>query len=140
MKPYTWTDFWTARPWQQKIAAIVGVLLAVFQILTAIFGAFDALIQRGIHLGLGLILVFLVHVWGAKKTGPRKPNWFDWSLVALTIPAIGYLLSHYEWVMVERFRLITPLFWYEKILGIAMIFLVLEATRRVFGKAGNLQI
>lgn len=135
MKPYTWTDFWTARPWQQKIAAIVGVVLAIFQILTAIFGAFDALFQRGIHLGLGLILVFLVHVWGAKKKGPRKPNWFDWSLVALTIPGIGYLLTHYEWVMVERFRLITPLFWYEKILGIAMIFLVLEATRRVFGKA-----
>lgn len=135
MQPYTWKDFWTNRPWQQKVAAVVGITLAIFQILTAIFGAFDALIQRGIHLGLGLILVFLVHVWSSKEKGKGKPNWFDWSLVILSISAIGYLLTHYEWVMAERFRLITPLYWYEKILGIVMIILVLEATRRVFGKA-----
>jgi len=118
-----------------KAATLVGVTLSVFQILTAIFAAFDALIQRGIHLGLGLILVFLVHARSSKKQGQGKPNVFDWTLIILSIVAIGYLLTHYEWVMVERFRLITPLFWYEKILGVVMIFLVLEATRRIFGKA-----
>jgi TRAP transporter 4TM/12TM fusion protein len=135
MKPYTWSDFWTRRSWQQKIAALVGITLAIFQILTAIFGTFDSLFQRGIHLGLGLVLVFLVHVWASKSKGKIEPNWFDWLLIAFSIPCIGYLLTHYEWVMVERFRLITPLYWYEKILGVAMIILVCEATRRVFGRA-----
>jgi TRAP transporter 4TM/12TM fusion protein len=117
------------------MAALVAVTLAIFQIYTAIFGAFDALIQRGIHLGLGLILVFLVHISGAKKKGKTKPAWLDWFLVALSIGTITYLLSNYEWVMVERFRLITPLAWYEKFFGVAIIILVLEATRRVFGRA-----
>jgi TRAP transporter 4TM/12TM fusion protein len=117
------------------MAALVAVTLAIFQIYTAIFGAFDALIQRGIHLGLGLILVFLVHISGAKKKGKTKPAWLDWFFVALSIGTITYLLSNYEWVMVERFRLITPLAWYEKFFGVAIIILVLEATRRVFGRA-----
>ena len=134
MKVYDWKDFWTSRHWSQKVAAIVAVTLAVFQIFTALFGAFDALIQRSIHLCLGLILVFLVHGWGKKKGRPL-PNGLDWALIFFSILGIGYLLTHYEWVMVERFRLITPLEWYEKILGIAMIVLVTEATRRIFGKA-----
>jgi len=134
-EPYTWIDFWSNRAWYQRMAGLVAVTLAIFQIYTAIFGAFDALIQRGIHLGLGLILVFLVHISGAKKKGKTKPNWLDWCLIALSIGTITYPLSNYEWVMVERFRLITPLAWYEKFLGVAIIILVLEATRRVFGKA-----
>ncbi len=133
MTGYGWRDFWTSRHWSQKVAAVVAVTLAVFQIATALFGAFDAIVQRGIHLCLGLILVFLVHVWGKKKGRPL-PNGLDWTLVLFSILCIGYLLTHYEWVMEERFRLITPLAWYEKILGIAMIILVVEATRRVFGK------
>jgi len=134
-EPCTWRDFWSYRAWHQRTAALVAVTLAIFQIYTAIFGAFDALIQRGIHLGLGLVLVFLVHISGAKKKGKTRPNWLDWCFVALSIGAITYLLSNYEWVMVERFRLITPLTWYEKFLGVAIIILVLEATRRVFGRA-----
>ncbi len=134
MKSYGWSDFWTSRHWSQKAAAVVAVTLAVFQIATALFGAFDALIQRGIHLCLGLILVFLVHAWGKKK-GKPLPNALDWVLVLFSVLGIGYLLLRYEWVMVERFRLITPLEWYEKILGVAMIILVVEATRRIFGKA-----
>lgn len=134
MKRYGWNDFWTSRHWSQKLAAVVAVTLTIFQIATALFGAFDAIIQRSIHLGLGLILVFLVHAWGKKK-GKPLPNGLDWVLILFSILCIGYLLTHYEWVMVERFRLITPLEWYEKVLGVAMIILVVEATRRIFGKA-----
>lgn len=133
-EPYTWRDFWSNRAWYQRVAALVAVTLALFQIYTALFGAFDAIIQRGIHLGLGLVLVFLIHVSGAKKKGKTKPNWLDWCFVALSIGTITYLLSNYEWVMVERFRLITPMAWYEKFFGIAIIILVLDATRRVFSK------
>lgn len=116
------------------MAAAVAVTLAIFQIYTALFGAFEALIQRGIHLGLGLVLVFLVHVLGPKSKGRVQPHWLDWCFIGLSISAIAYLLTHYEWVMVERFRMITPMAWYEKFLGVAIIILVLDATRRVFSK------
>lgn len=133
-EPYTWRDFWSNRAWQQRLAAAVAVTLAIFQIYTALFGAFEALIQRGIHLGLGLVLVFLVHVLGPKSKGRVQPHWLDWCFIGLSISAIAYLLTHYEWVMVERFRMITPMAWYEKFLGVAIIILVLDATRRVFSK------
>lgn len=134
MESYTWRDFWGSRTWHQRAAACVAVTLAIFQIYTALFGTFEALIQRGIHLGLGLVLVFLVHVLGAKNKGRVQPHWLDWCFIGLSISVIAYLFTHYEWVMVERFRMITPMAWYEKFLGVAIIILVLDATRRVFSK------
>ena len=50
-------------------------------------------------------------------------------LMALT--GIGYLLFFYEYVVNERFAFVTPLFWYEKVLGAMMIFVVLTAAKRV---------
>ena len=79
MKCYSWNDFWTSRHWSQKLAAVVAVTLTIFQIATALFGAFDAIIQRSIHLGLGLILVFLVHAWGRKKGNRCRTGWIGFS-------------------------------------------------------------
>jgi len=121
----TWTVFWDNRTWSQKIAAIVAIVLAVFQIYTALFGSLDALKQRAIHLGLGLILIFLVY--GVKeKIAGKGPSFLNWICIGLSITAISYLLARYEWITVERFTLITPMAWYEKLLGISAIVLVLE--------------
>lgn len=109
----------------------MAVSLAVFQVYTALFGALDALMQRSVHLGLGLVLVFLVHAMAKKEDGRAAPGWLDWSCVGLTVAIIGYLLARYDWITVERFTLITPLSWYEKVLGLGAILLVLEAARRV---------
>ncbi len=129
----TWTAFWEKRTYYQRIAAVVAILLATFQTYTALFGSLDALKQRSIHLGLGLILVFLVRPWGKRKNG-KGPNWLDWLSAAFTLVVIGYLLARYDWITVERFTLITPLAWYEKFLGIVAIILVLEGARRVVSK------
>lgn len=108
----------------------MGVLLSLFQIYTALFGCLDALMQRSIHLGLALFLVFLS--FGTSRE-PRKGSirWFDWAAILAVLATIGYQLTFYEWVTVERFTLISPLYWYEKVLAIAMILLVLESARRV---------
>ncbi len=129
----SWKVFWDNRTWFQKIAAIVAIALAVFQIYTALFGSLDALKQRAIHLGLGLILIFLVY--GAKeKIAVKSPSFLNWICIGLSITAISYLLARYEWITVERFTLITPMVWYEKLLGISAIVLVLEGARRVVSK------
>ncbi len=129
----TWKVFWDNRTWFQKIAAIVAIALAVFQIYTALFGSLDALKQRAIHLGLGLILIFLVY--GAKeKITVKGPSFLNWMCIGLSITSISYLLARYEWITVERFTLITPMVWYEKLLGISAIVLVLEGARRVVSK------
>ncbi len=127
MSSVTWKEFWHDRLPHEKVAAVVGVVLSVFQIYTALFGTLDALQQRSIHLGLGLILVFLTFM----RKGQRKISWPDILPIVAVIVVIAYLLLNYEWVTVERFSLVTPLFWYEKVLGIITIALVLESARRV---------
>ena len=74
----TWMAYWGTKTYCQRIAAAVAILLATFQTYTALFGSFDALKQRSIHLGLGLILVFLVRPGGKRKNGGGGPNWLDW--------------------------------------------------------------
>jgi len=130
----TWMAYWGTKTYCQRIAAAVAILLATFQTYTALFGSFDALKQRSIHLGLGLILVFLVRPGGKRKNGGGGPNWLDWLSAGATFIVIAYLLARYDWITVERFTLITPLAWYEKLLGIVAIILVLEGARRVVSK------
>ena len=130
----TWSVFWGERTYNQRIAATVAILLAIFQTYTALFGSLDALKQRSIHLGLGLILVFLVRPGSKRKKDEDGPNWLDWLSVGATFIVIVYLLARYDWITVERFSLITPLAWYEKLLGVVAIVLVLEGARRVVSK------
>ena len=54
------------------VVAFVAVSLALFQLYTGLFGSFDALMQRTIHLGLAFLLVFLMHPSGTAKEGKAK--------------------------------------------------------------------
>jgi TRAP transporter 4TM/12TM fusion protein len=129
-----WKSYWGSKRWPQKVAVVVSVLLAVFQVYTALMGAFDSLIQRAIHLGLGMILTFLIYPGWIKGKGGLDPSWLDWLMILFFSGASAYLLLNYNWLMEERFPFITPVIWYEKVLGVGTILLVLEATRRLFNK------
>lgn len=134
MNKITWREYWGPKTWEQKMATLVALALSVFQVYTSLFGAFDSLLQRSVHLGLGLLLLFLTKPGLFKRKRPESPGWFDWGIILFVIAAAMYQLTHYEWLMAERFPLITDLVWYEIVLGIGIIFIVLEATRRLFNK------
>lgn len=130
----TWEKFWYGRPICQKLGAIVGVGLAVFHIYTAIFGTLDALMQRTVHLGLGLILVFLVR--GMRGNEKRRTiGKLDMIAIVATVMVTGCIFARYEWITVERFPLVTALSWYDVVLGIIAILLVLEGARRMVNPA-----
>ena len=129
-----WREYWSAKSWQAKCATLVALVLALFQIYTAVFGSFDALIQRAIHLGLGLILLFLVRPGLILKKGKAGPSWLDWVFLILSGTATAFLACNYDWVTEQRFPFITALSPWEMGLGIAMVLIVLEATRRMFNK------
>ncbi|MCB2190132.1 MAG: TRAP transporter fused permease subunit [Deltaproteobacteria bacterium] len=130
----SWREYWGGKSWEAKCATLVALVLALFQIYTALFGAFDALIQRSIHLGLGLILLFLVRPGLIKAKSKPRPSWLDWIFLAFSAAATAYLVFNYDWVTEERFPLISKLSAWEMILGIAVVLIVLEATRRMFNK------
>lgn len=130
----TWKEFWSDRPVHQRIAAVIGVALAIFHILTALFGSLDPLMQRTVHLELCLILVFLVR--GSRTSGSaRTPGKTDLLWIAAVIFTLGYVFLRYDWITVERFALVTPTEWYENLLGILTIVVVLEAARRIVNPA-----
>jgi len=116
------------------MGAVVGVAMAVFHIYTALFGTLDALMQRSVHLGLGLILVFLVHVTGKSEKG-RTVGKLDVVLIAAVVVMVAYIFVRYDWITVGRFPLVSPLAWYDYFLGIICILLALEGARRVVNPA-----
>ena len=127
--PLTWKEYWHDKSATRRCASVIGVTLAVFQIYTALFGSLDALMQRSIHLGLGFLLVFLIYNVKGKEQG-KMPILGVVPIIAVFF-VIGYILWNYEWITVERYSLISALSWYEKVLGVVCILLVLEAARRV---------
>ncbi|GAA0438636.1 MAG: TRAP transporter permease [Bacillota bacterium] len=112
-------------------AAIVFIgLLAfsLFQLYTGAFGQYTAYIQRTVHLGFALSLIFLLFP-ARKKGNKKKVAWYDYLLVLLSIIVCGYWPVFYE-TLVQQIGSITQV---QMFIGGAAILLVLEATRRAVG-------
>ncbi|WP_047982080.1 TRAP transporter permease [Ornithinibacillus contaminans] len=112
-------------------AIIVFVLLlafSLFQLYTGYFGAYTAYIQRTIHLGFALALIFLLFP-ARKKGDKRKVAWYDYILALISIVVCLYWPVFYD-VIVQEIGGITGV---QMIIGGLAILLVLEATRRAVG-------
>ncbi|SDP69449.1 TRAP transporter permease [Selenomonas ruminantium] len=111
-----------------KIVAFIAIAFSVFQLYTATFGVLDAQLQRGIHLGFGLCLVYLLYPtrksWSRHKLHP-----FDLLLAVLGAAAPGYIVFEYQ-NLVMRAGMVSNL---DLAIGLVGIVLVIEAARRVVG-------
>ena len=112
--------------------AFIGLLaFSLFQLYTAIFGVFTAQIQRTIHLGFALSLIFLLFPANRKKRqkGKFQIAWYDIVLAVLSIGVGAYWPLFFEDLVMNVGRLGTLDFT----VGLLAILLVLEATRRAVG-------
>lgn len=112
--------------------AFFGLLaFSLFQLYTAIFGVFTAQIQRTIHLGFALSLVFLLFPANRKKgqKGKFQIAWYDIVLAILSIGVGAYWPLFFEDIVMNVGRLGVLDF----AVGLMAILLVLEATRRAVG-------
>ena len=111
-----------------KIVAAICIAFSVFQLYTAVFGVLDAQLQRAVHLGFGLALVYLMfptrRSWSRTKLHP-----LDLLLAILGAAAPGYILWEYR-SLVLRAGTVTGT---DFAVGLIGILLVIEATRRVVG-------
>ncbi len=101
---------------------------SLFQLYTAIFGQFPAQIQRTVHLGFGLVFVFLLFP-ASRKFSKKKIPFYDYILVAGAILVGSYWTVNYN-------RLVQSLGQLERmdfIVGLIAVVLVLEASRRAVG-------
>ena len=101
---------------------------SLFQLYTAIFGQFPAQIQRTVHLGFGLVFIFLLFP-ARRKFSKTKIPWYDFILTAGALMIGTYWTINYTRLVQSLGSLETMDF----IIGLLAILLVLEASRRAVG-------
>ena len=111
-----------------KFVSALAIAFSVFQLYTAIFGVLDAQLQRAVHLGFGLALVYLLY--------PTRRAWLedgvhpiDLVLAFLGAAAPAYLIIEYN-ELVLRAGTVTET---DFLVGLLGVLLVIEATRRIVG-------
>jgi len=113
-----------------KFCFILAVIWSLAQLYTAAFGVFPSTLQRAPHVGVALVLIFLLY---PAKRSSGVPNdgipWYDYCFTFLGFAASAYHLVFYE-DLVWRAGLYTQI---DMIVGIIAILLVIEATRRIAG-------
>lgn len=121
----------------RKLKGIMGWIVffgllafSLFQVYTSVFGVLTAQLQRTIHLGFALALIFLLFPARKRDAGRRnKVAWYDIILALLSVVVGAYWPLMID-ELVNRVGRLTQL---DFIVGLLAILLVLEATRRTVG-------
>lgn len=111
-----------------KIISAIAITFSIFQLYTAFYGVLDAQLQRAVHLGFGMTLIFLLYP--TRKAWPRdKLHPVDFVLSLLGAAAPAYILLSYQSLVLRAGTVNST----DLIVGVLGIVLVIEATRRVVG-------
>ncbi len=116
---------------EKKIVYLIVLAMGIFHLYTAVFGSFEAYLQRIIHITFALPVVFLL-VPPKKGLKQTKIPWYDWILAILSILPGIYAIYNYDEIA-SRFVQVDPVTTAQLILAIILTVLLLEATRRVVG-------
>jgi TRAP transporter 4TM/12TM fusion protein len=112
--------------WKDRFTTWVAVAMSLFHLYAA-YAIVPAHVLRAIHVGFVLFLCFLLFPAARRLRG--RIRWFDVALSLLGLATIAYLLLDFD-EFIER--AVTPTTW-DLASGVALILLVLEATRRTSG-------
>lgn len=115
------------------VVTAVAVGMTLFQLYTALFGAYVANTQRAAHITFVLVLVFLLYKPLAKRDQGSVP-FYDWVLLGLAVASYGYFTLYGQEIS-TRFAFAEPLSDFELLVGSVALVILLEATRRVVGNA-----
>ncbi len=113
------------------VVRIVAIGMAVFQIYTAQFGLFSALVQRSVHLAFAVTLVFLLFPISHRHRGayPAYLRLLDAGLALVAVAALVHLAATYKSLAMRGGEASPADLWF----GALLILLVLEGTRRLMG-------
>ena len=111
----------------------LSLFLALFHLYTGVFGTLDAMLQRSIHLGVALLLIFLIYPANKKSNGALGAS--NYIFLVLTIGTMGYLYWNHEYLSQEYIAYVGPVTWIQATFGVSLIFVVLEGVRRALGLA-----
>lgn len=112
---------------------VLGVALAMslYHLWIAYFGTPEAITLRSTHLGFALVLAFLT-LPARKADAGRGPMPWDWLLIFASIAATAYPILERTYIQ-NRFIYVDELRETDIWLGVALVVLVIEASRRALG-------
>ena len=111
-----------------RVISLLCIAFSLFHLYTAAFGQLPPQLQRSIHLGFALSLVFLLYPARASSDRSRM-HWPDVLLAALSMWVSAYIIINYEAIVIQV-ELPSTI---DIIHGGLAILLVLEAARRIVG-------
>jgi len=110
------------------IVAALAVGWVIFHLVTAGLGMLPNYQQRAVHLGGALFFVFLLYQ--GRSRAPRLQLTLDIVLALAAAIILGYVFVNYDEIVVSNWFLHESV---EKLFGIALLLLILEAVRRTLG-------
>ncbi|PKL02357.1 MAG: C4-dicarboxylate ABC transporter permease, partial [Synergistetes bacterium HGW-Synergistetes-2] len=115
----------------QKLFYVYVVAMGLFHLYTAIFGNYEAYLQRSIHLTWVLPMCFVLYPISSKAPKEYVPL-YDWILAFIsTLPGIYNMINYTH--IIERIAQVDPLTTTQLVMGTLLLVILLEATRRVVG-------
>lgn len=112
----------------------MAIAYALFIIYTGAVRPMGVYQQRGVHLAFALTLAFLLYP-ASRKEGARI-EWYDALLAAAAMVVGAYPVAAFDRIA-ARMGITIPI---DIVFGAVMVLLILEATRRVLGKATTIFI
>jgi TRAP transporter 4TM/12TM fusion protein len=98
--------------------------LALFALLLPVYAFVPNLIERALHFGMALPLIFLA----SKTVGGRGRRALDIALTALGLFLCGYIIVNFQGIL-DQYGVVTGRG--QTIMGLLMVLIVLEAARRM---------
>jgi TRAP transporter 4TM/12TM fusion protein len=123
----------------RKLAGYAGLVVGAVAVSMSVYHVYARLTvyapdqQALLYITLAFSLVLSFLLWPRSKGAtPDRVPWSDLILAGLSLACMGYMFVNYNYV-VNRFPTADALSRTDMVVGITMILLVLEATRRTIG-------
>jgi len=114
-----------------KIVRLFSVIVILYHLYAAQFGAPEVLKFRPTHVAMFLSIVFMVYSYKKINKESYIP-WYDYILIVLSWVPILYIYTNYSYI-VSRYPYISHLERLDWLMAIIVIFLVVESCRRSIG-------
>jgi TRAP transporter 4TM/12TM fusion protein len=109
---------------RSAIAFSCSLGLALFALLLPVYAFVPNLIERALHVGLAVPLIFLT----SRQAKNRATRWVDVGLTALGLFLCGYIIGNFQAVL-DQYGVVSGSG--QTIMGLLMVLVVLEAARRM---------
>ncbi|SDI41441.1 TRAP transporter permease [Salipiger marinus] len=124
------TVFDRSLPLIARITRLVLIGMALWHLYVAFAGPPNPYVMRGVHVALALVLIFFTVDF--KGLPIEVPRWYDMILGLIAFFAALYPSLNLEYIF-ARFLYVDPLETRDIVVGITLVVLLLEATRRMLG-------